>query len=104
MKLLDTERRKAGLLFRKSVEDFMTMEDPGDPDWHGDLRCDWLEFSARMNNDDTVGGWLMRIDGVRIFWCHPIDVSNPGMAVAEITSLLCRFLKADAVARRLLGP
>ena len=104
MKLLDTERRKMSLVFKKSVEDFMMMEDPGDPEWHGDLRCDWLEFSVTLNNDDDGGGWLLRIDGMRIFWCNPIDASNPGVAVIDITGLLCRFLKADAVAVRLLGP
>lgn len=80
------------------------MEDPGDPEWHGDLRCDWLDFSARMDNDDDDGGWLLRLDGVRIFWCNPIELANLGLAVSDITSLLCRFLKADTIARRLLGP
>lgn len=104
MKLLDTERRKMALVFKKSIEDFTIMEDPGDFEWHGDLRCDWLEFSVTLNNDDDDGGWLLRIDGIRIFWCHPIGVSNLGIAVADITGLLSRFLKADAVAVRLLGP
>lgn len=102
MKLLDTESRKMALLFKKSVDDFVMMEGLGNPDWDGDFRCEWTDFSAEI----AKGGeeWIMTIDGVRLVWCHPVDPSDPGVAIAWMTGRLCRFVQADTTARRLMGP
>lgn len=102
MRLLDTEQRKAVLLFKKSVDDFVMMEGIGNPDWHGDLRCEWTDFSVEVSR--TPDEWLMTIDGARLVWCNPLDLSDAGAAVIWMTWRMCQFLKADATAKRLLGP
>lgn len=104
MRLVETGSRIMSLLFKKAVKDFAMMNDEwGEPKrWRSGLRCEWPETEVRACKQD--GEWVVKIDGRHLYWCHPIDPSDPGRAVSDIVALFSRFAQAAEMARRFLGP
>lgn len=103
MRLVETGSRMMSLLLKKGVADFAMMNSTwGSPRWRDSLRCEWPETKVCACKQD--GEWLVKIDGRHLYWCHPVDPSDPGKAVADIASLLYRFAQAAETAKRFLGP